>query len=105
MRPQFYMALPGTVSADDLKSPLEEPKQIAPHAALSAWRAWNIPRRTSDKRRRNGKMLQSPHACRKLWQLPHKRAHIHRKVDMHISNRAQAVASSESRSARNRVLS
>src|SRR6266446_327711 len=34
MRPQFYMALPGTVSADDLKSPLEEPKQIAPQAAL-----------------------------------------------------------------------
>ena len=29
-----YMALPGTVSADDLKSPLEEPKQIAPQAAL-----------------------------------------------------------------------
>ena len=28
------MALPGTVSADDLKSPLEEPKQIAPQAAL-----------------------------------------------------------------------
>ena len=28
------MAFRGTVSADDLKSPLEEPKQIAPQAAL-----------------------------------------------------------------------